>query len=58
MIISQLQAPALGDLRSAEPGSTVWLRPDAKQRKDWPRYVDALGSAISRGADVRWTAKP
>lgn len=37
---------------------TLWLTADATTRKDWPRYVDAIGVAITRGIDVRrvWIA--
>lgn len=52
--IGNLVAPALGDVRSMGEGDTVWLTPEAPQRKDWPRYTDALMVALTRGADVRW----
>lgn len=54
MIIGASSGPPLGDLRAAEPGTTIWLRASAVQRKDWPRYLDALAAAIARGANVRW----
>lgn len=54
MIVSAESAPALGDIRAAESGVTVWLRPGVERRKDWGRYLDALVSAITRGVDVRW----
>lgn len=47
-------APALGDLRNAGEGDTIWVMPFARQRKDWGRYQDAIAQAVSRGADVRW----
>lgn len=47
-------APALGDFSLLAPGDTLWIAPDAPQRKDWSRYVALLAVAICRGADVRW----
>ncbi|RCH68734.1 hypothetical protein DT019_08650 [Streptomyces sp. SDr-06] len=52
--VSHDTAPALGDLRKLGHGDTIWLQADARQRKDWTRYADALATAIARGADVRW----
>lgn len=46
--------PALGDVRALGPGDEIVVAPGAETRKDWPRYVDAIGVAITRGADVRW----
>lgn len=57
MIISKDTATAMGDLRNAEPGSVILIRHDARERKDWPRYLDAITSAVSRGADVRWVVR-
>lgn len=57
LIISKGRAPALGDIRSLGAGDTVWAQSDARERKDWPRYVDAIAAAVSRGADVRWVAE-
>lgn len=45
-------APAIGDVRTAGPRHVVFVHADAPQRKDWPRYADALTVAIARGADV------
>lgn len=55
MIISAENAPALGDVRACSTGDTIWLRPGATGRTDWPRYADALMVAVTRGANVRWT---
>lgn len=52
--VSRVQARALGDLRAAKPGDVIILAANAPERKDWPRYADAIGSAVIRGADVRW----
>jgi hypothetical protein len=56
--ITYENAPALGDLRALSEGDTVWLTANARQRKDWPRYADALAVAVTRGAEVRrrWDA--
>jgi len=53
-VISKESAPAIGDIRSCGPGDTIVLRDGATERKDFPRVVDAIGVAITRGADVRW----
>lgn len=53
--ISATRAPALGDVRAMAAGDRIILRPDAPSRADWPRYVDAIGVAITRGAEVRQT---
>lgn len=45
-------APALGDVRSAGPGDLVYILPDATTRKDFPKYWEAVGVALSRGAQV------
>lgn len=58
MVISKDSAPAIGDVRAAKEGETVWLRPGVNSRKDWPRYADALFIALTRGADVRWVREP
>lgn len=52
--ISDTNAPAMGDIRLMGAGDTLWLISSAKARKDWPRYTDAIGAAVTRGADVRW----
>ena len=52
--ITRTSAPPLGDVRRYRRGVTVWLSTDADTREDWSRYLDALGSALARGADVRW----
>lgn len=52
--IGKLVAPAIGDIRALGSGDTVWITPEANQRKDFGRYIDAVAAAVSRGADVRW----
>ncbi|MFM9773422.1 hypothetical protein ACKI1Z_26685 [Streptomyces galilaeus] len=54
--VSMDHAPALGDVRQLGSGDAVVLAPDAVQRKDWPRYQDAIGTAVTRGAEVHQTA--
>lgn len=58
MILSADSAPAIGDVRAASEGETIWLRPGVNSRKDWARYADALFVAVTRGADVRWVHEP
>ncbi len=53
-MITRESALALGDLMLMGPGDTLWIAPDAPQRKDWSRYVALAAGAICRGADVRW----
>ncbi|GGU49162.1 hypothetical protein GCM10010289_82150 [Streptomyces violascens] len=48
-------APALGDVRQMGHGDTLWLAQGARERSDWSRCVEALGAAVSRGAEVRWS---
>lgn len=52
--IGKLAAPAIGDVRSMGEGDVIWLGADARERKDWGRYQEAMAQAISRGADIRW----
>lgn len=52
--ISGTAAPGLGDVRAMGEGDTLWLYPGVEKRKDWSRYADAIGGAVSRGAEVRW----
>jgi len=51
--ITYSDAPALGDVRTMGEGDVIWLHANVETRKDWSRYVDAIGAAISRGAEVR-----
>ncbi|MQS39594.1 hypothetical protein FFZ77_29635 [Streptomyces katsurahamanus] len=51
--ITYAHAPALGDVRAMSTGDTVWVHANADQRRDWARYVDAIATAVSRGAEVR-----
>lgn len=52
--IGSIAAPAIGDIRVLGEGDTIWLTPEAPQRRDWSRYLDAIITAVSHGADVRW----
>lgn len=52
--ITVQHAPALGTLRNARAGDTVFIQEGAQCRKDWPRYVDAISTAVAKGADARW----
>lgn len=53
--ISKDSAPALGDVRALGRGDALVISVDATQRKDWPRYQEALGQAVARGAEVHQT---
>ncbi|AUG87161.1 hypothetical protein HOS58_gp29 [Streptomyces phage Attoomi] len=53
-VIDSQAAPALGEIRAMKAGGVVYLRPSAKERADWPRYIDALASAMAHGVSVRW----
>ncbi|MGP3940489.1 hypothetical protein [Streptomyces sp. 6N106] len=55
--IRQESAPALGDIRSLGEGSWIYIFPNAKERKDWGRYLDAIGHAVARGASVSWVGE-
>lgn len=46
-------APAMGDVRAMGYGDTIHILPGATLRPDWPRYTDAIGIAVTRGAEVR-----
>lgn len=50
--ISPDAAPAIGDIREADAACTIYLKPGATQRADWPRYADGIISAIAKGANV------
>lgn len=45
-------SPALGDLRGAGDGHTIYLLSGATSRSDWPRCADAIMCAVTRGANV------
>ncbi|MFD3573827.1 hypothetical protein [Streptomyces sp. NPDC058644] len=45
-------APALGDLRVMGLGDVIVVRAGATERKDWARYMDAIGQAVARGTEV------
>lgn len=51
--ISCANAPAIGDIRTMGEGDVIWLHANVESRKDWPRYADALITAVTRGAEVR-----
>ena len=54
LIIRKNTSPALGDIRSLSAGDAIALTADARERKDFGRIVDAIGSAVSKGAEVVW----
>ncbi|MBA0054314.1 hypothetical protein E0L36_26720 [Streptomyces sp. AJS327] len=47
-------APALGDVRQLPAGSWIYVFPNAKERPDWARYLDAITSAVAGGSSVSW----
>jgi hypothetical protein len=51
-VIDAAMAPALGDIRAAGVGDLIYIRPDATSRKDFPKYWEAVGTALVRGALV------
>ncbi|MEU0860646.1 hypothetical protein ABZ352_35565 [Streptomyces griseofuscus] len=51
-VIESANAPALGDIRAAGDGDVIYIRPDATNRRDFPKYWEAVGSAFVRGAQV------
>lgn len=53
--IAREKAPPLGDIRSMQRGDVVVLVDGVTERRDWPRYADAIIAAVSRGAEVRWS---
>jgi hypothetical protein len=34
-------------------GDTIWIYASAEKRYDWLGFIDAIGSAVIRGAEVR-----
>lgn len=52
-VIRKDVAPALGDVRELGRGDVVLIVNGATARPDWGRYVDAVGQAVTNGADVR-----
>jgi len=50
-------APALGDVRSLGKGDWITLGDGATERRDWPRYAEAIMVAVTKGAEVRWSAQ-
>lgn len=57
VLITRDSAPPLGDLRALGAGDSIFIRKGAFDRKDAGRYADAVSSAVSRGADVRWVKR-
>jgi hypothetical protein len=53
LVIDDAMAPALGDVRDAGPGDLIYIRPAATNRKDFPKYWEAAGVALKRGALVQ-----
>ena len=53
--VQRERAPALGDVRALGRGDVVVLVPGAEGRQDWARYAEAIGAAVGRGADARWS---
>ncbi|MFJ6636607.1 hypothetical protein ACIQMR_35365 [Streptomyces sp. NPDC091376] len=51
-LIDDANAPALGDVRDAGPGDLIYIRPAATSRRDFPKYWEAVGVALKRGALV------
>jgi hypothetical protein len=51
-VIDAANAPALGDLRFAGPDDLIYIHHAATARKDFPRYWEAIGCALVRGAFV------
>lgn len=49
-IISPDAAPALGDVRALGDGDSIFIAAGSRDRRDWPRYMDAIGVAVTRGA--------
>lgn len=47
-------APALGDVQFLPAGSYIYLFPSARSRKDWGRYLWAIGRAVANGVNVSW----
>ncbi|MFJ9694912.1 hypothetical protein [Kitasatospora sp. NPDC101183] len=43
-------APALGDVRALGERDLIIIATGSRERPDWPRYMDAVGVAVTRGA--------
>lgn len=54
-VVSPEVQPALGDLRALGEGDIIVCRRSVRTLPVWPRYVEALASAVSKGADITWT---
>ncbi|WP_069752926.1 hypothetical protein [Streptomyces sp. EN16] len=50
--IDVANAPALGDIRTAGEESVIRVRRSATERRDFAKYWEAVGVALSRGAVV------
>lgn len=53
MRITKSTAPALGDLRRLGVGNVIVIGAGATSRPDWGRYENAIGAAVTRGAEIR-----
>lgn len=51
-VIDDANAPALGDVRDAGEGDLIYIRRVATTRRDFSKYWEAVGVALSRGAFV------
>ncbi|GAB7187122.1 hypothetical protein ATKI12_6953 [Kitasatospora sp. Ki12] len=49
-VISPDAAPALGDVRALGERDLIIIAVGSRARQDWPRYMDAIGVAVTRGA--------
>ncbi|MFD8595407.1 hypothetical protein ACFV1L_10435 [Kitasatospora sp. NPDC059646] len=52
LIIRPDGAPALGTVRALGERDMVVIAPGATERADWGRFLEAIGVAITRGANV------
>ena len=53
MRITKKDAPALGEVRRQGRGDVIVVGADATSRPDWGRYENAIGAAVTRGAEIR-----
>jgi hypothetical protein len=53
-ILSASAGPSMGDIRCMQRPQTLWLTADARNRRDWSRYQDAIGAAVARGTNIIW----
>lgn len=57
MKISPATLPALGDVRAQGAGNVLIIDTDMRTHEHWPRYTEAIASAVSKGAGVQWTGR-